>query len=60
MVPDALIGIAPKGGTAVLTVQLVPGTLIFSTKELPENIAEIMPGLLLTSDLKTYDDIVRA
>jgi len=49
----------PRGGTAVLLPSLTYGTIVFSAKVLPDDIAAIKPGGLIQCDLKTADDIVR-
>ena len=36
------------------------GILVFAAKELPAEIAAFKPGLLIPSDLKSHEDIVRA
>ena len=49
-----------RGRTAILQGRMEPGMLVLKVTELPPEIAAIRPGLLVPSDLKTYDEIVRA
>ncbi len=60
-VSDALLAMtAAKSGTSILSVALAPGTMVLHCKTLPPEIAEFRPGLLLKSDLKSHEEIVRA
>lgn len=49
-----------RGRTAIILGRMEPGMLVLKTKTLPEAVAMIRPGMLIPSDLKTYQDIVRA
>jgi len=50
----------PKGASAGLRTSLLPGSLVFNVQTLPPEIAEWKPGLLIQSDLKSHEEIVRA
>jgi hypothetical protein len=59
--PGAKPGEAPrKGMTAVLGPMTAPGTLVMKAESLPADIAAFKPGLLLQTDLKSHEEIVRA
>jgi len=53
--PGALNGVAAGLQTAML-----PGSLVLNVQDLPPEIAEWKPGLLIPSDLKSHEEIVRA
>ena len=48
-----------KGFTAILGGPIAPGTLVFKTDNLPPDIAAIKAGVLIPTDLKSHEDIVR-
>ena len=48
-----------KGMTAILGNPMSSGVLIMKTEALPADIAEWRAGLLIPSDLKSHDEIVR-
>jgi class 3 adenylate cyclase len=54
------VGIPPRGGTQVLNTMVAPGSVVLSVKELPPELAEWKPGLLIPSDLTSHEQIVRA
>ncbi|MGD0091983.1 MAG: hypothetical protein ABSE73_18885, partial [Planctomycetota bacterium] len=49
----------PKVPPALLRTSLLPGSLVLNVKALPPEIIEWRPGLLIPSDLKTPEEIVR-
>ncbi|MFH0938771.1 MAG: adenylate/guanylate cyclase domain-containing protein [Planctomycetota bacterium] len=57
---SAVAGAVPKSGTAILNALIAPGTLVLNVKHLPVEIARWRPGLVLESDLKSHEEMVRA
>jgi adenylate cyclase len=49
-----------RGRTAIIQEQLQPGMLVLKTTSLPAAIDQIRPGLLLQSDLKSHEEVIRA
>ncbi|HEY3319635.1 MAG TPA: adenylate/guanylate cyclase domain-containing protein [Planctomycetota bacterium] len=56
---DMLKGSVTKGGTAIMSASLPHGMLVLSVKELPQAIAAFGPGVLIPSDLKSHEEMVR-
>ena len=56
---DTLTGGTTKGGTAIIPHAVSHGTIIIGVKELPAEIAAFKPGLLIPSDLKSHEEIIR-
>ena len=49
-----------KGMTAILGGPVAAGVLVLKTELLPPDIAAFKPGVLIPTDLKSHEDIVRA
>ena len=49
-----------RGRTAIILGRLEPGMVVLKTMSLPPEVAAIRPGVLIPSDLKSHDEIVRA
>ena len=56
---ETLTGGSTQGGTAIIPHAVTHGTVIFGAKDLPPEIAAFKPGLLIPSDLKSHEEIIR-
>jgi hypothetical protein len=57
---DAAVPAAPKRSTGLLGATLNSGQLVLAVPALPAEIAAWKPGLLIASDLKSHEEMIRA
>ncbi|MEI6236186.1 MAG: adenylate/guanylate cyclase domain-containing protein, partial [Planctomycetota bacterium] len=49
-----------RGRTSLIVGKMEPGMMVLKTKNMPPEVAAIGPGVLMPSDIKSHEDIIRA